>query len=96
MVEAARIDLVTEHASSLLTGWDTLLTGKPPAHHGLSVWFLVGNGGMDYGDYYWGEYRDYYRDPFPHSLLSTRGFLMIRDFRALPSAFLHALVNGRE
>ena len=26
---------------------------------------------MDYGDYYWG-YRDYYRDPFPHSLLSTR------------------------
>ena len=28
--------------------------------------------GMDYGDYYWGLYRDYYRDPFPHSLLSTR------------------------
>ena len=28
---------------------------------------------MDYGDYYWGFYRDYYyRDPFPHSLLSTR------------------------
>ena len=27
---------------------------------------------MDYGDYYWGLYRDYYRDPFPHSLLSTR------------------------
>ena len=25
---------------------------------------------MGYGDYYWG--RDYYRDPFPHSLLSTR------------------------
>ena len=24
---------------------------------------------MDYGDYYWGLYRDYYRDPFPHSLL---------------------------
>ena len=20
---------------------------------------------MDYGDYYWGVYRDYYRDPFP-------------------------------
>ena len=37
-----------------------------------SVWFLVGNGGMDYGDYYWGLYRGYYRDPFPHSLLSTR------------------------
>ena len=27
---------------------------------------------MDYGDYYWGLYRGYYRDPFPHSLLSTR------------------------
>ena len=27
---------------------------------------------MDYGDYCWGLYRDYYRDPFPHSLLSTR------------------------
>ena len=26
---------------------------------------------MDYRDYYWGFYRDYYRDPF-HSLLSTR------------------------
>ena len=23
---------------------------------------------MGYGDYYWGFYRDYYRDPFPHSL----------------------------
>ena len=27
---------------------------------------------MDYGDYYWGFCRDYYRDPFPHSLLSSR------------------------
>ena len=27
---------------------------------------------MGYGDYYWGLYRDYYRDPFPHSLLSAR------------------------
>ena len=27
---------------------------------------------MDYGDYCWGLYRDYERDPFPHSLLSTR------------------------
>ena len=27
---------------------------------------------MDYGDNYWRLYRDYYRDPFPHSLLSTR------------------------
>ena len=37
----------------------------------VPVWFLVGNGGMDYGDY-WGIYRDYHRDPFPHSLLRTR------------------------
>ena len=29
-------------------------------------------------DYYWGLYRDYYTDPFPHSLLSTRQFLTIR------------------
>ena len=27
---------------------------------------------MGYGGYYWGLYRDYYRDPFPHSLPSTR------------------------
>ena len=25
---------------------------------------LVGNGGMDYGDYYWALCSDYYRDPF--------------------------------
>ena len=29
---------------------------------------------MDYVDDYWGLYRDYYKDPFPHSLLSTRLF----------------------
>ena len=34
---------------------------------GKTVWFLVGNGGMDYGDYYWGLYKDCHRDPFPHS-----------------------------
>ena len=34
----------------------------------VPVWFLAGNGGMDYGGYY----RGHYRDPFPHSLLSTR------------------------
>ena len=27
---------------------------------------------MDYREYYKGVYRDSYRDPFPHSLLSTR------------------------
>ena len=27
---------------------------------------------MGYGDYYWAFFcGDYYRDPFPHSLLST-------------------------
>ena len=36
-----------------------------------SVWFLIGHGGMDNGDY-WGLYWDYYRDPFPLSILSTR------------------------
>ena len=29
---------------------------------------------MDYRDYHLGLYREYYRDPFPHSLLSTREF----------------------
>ena len=33
---------------------------------------------MDYGDYYWGLYRDCYRDPFPHSLLRTRQFRVLR------------------
>ena len=48
----------------------------PPVRQGdLPVWFLVGNGGMDYGDDYWGLYRDYDQDPFPHSLQSTRGLL---------------------
>ena len=30
---------------------------------------------MDYGDDFWGLYRHYYRDPYPHSLLSTRQLL---------------------
>ena len=48
----------------------------------MTVWFLVGNGGMDYGDHYWGLCRDYYRDPFPHSLLSTRQTTrLVIDFR---------------
>ena len=29
---------------------------------------------MDYADDDWGLYRDYYRDPFSHSLLSTRQY----------------------
>ena len=42
----------------------------------------IRNGGMGYGDYYLGIYRDYYRDPFPPSLLSTRE-LRLWAFRAL-------------
>ena len=40
-----------------------------------SYWFLVGNEGMDYGDYYWGLYRD----------LSERLLGASRGFWALPS-----------
>ena len=31
---------------------------------------------MDYKDYYWGFYKDYKRDLFPHSLPSTRASLV--------------------
>ena len=27
---------------------------------------------MDYGEYYWELYRDYGRDPIPHSLLTNK------------------------
>ena len=30
----------------------------------------------DYRDYYWGLYRGYYRDPFPHALVSAREVIM--------------------
>ena len=51
----------------LLPNYDT---SKTP----FTSWFLVGNGGRGYGDDYWGLYRDYYRDPFLHSLLRTKEF----------------------
>ena len=51
---------------------EILPKGQPQFLTYMSPWFLVGNGGMDCGDSYWGLYRDYYRDPFPHSLLSAR------------------------
>ena len=43
---------------------------------------------MGHGDYHWGLYRDYYRDPFPHSIPSTReqslngadSRLLLKDF----------------
>ena len=54
---------------------DALPPGKTNTSAGpgipITVWFLVGNGGMSYGHYYWGLYKNYYRDPLPHSLLST-------------------------
>ena len=43
-----------------------------------TVWFLVGNGGMDYGDYYCGLYRDYYTDPFLHSLIRPDSIAMMQ------------------
>ena len=36
----------------------------------------------DYGDYYWGFCGDDYRDPFPHSLLSTRQKRLAQMMRA--------------
>ena len=42
---------------------------------------------MDYGDYDWGLYRDYYRDPYPHSLLRTR-------LRSLILLIVHLAVSG--
>ena len=43
-----------------------------------TVWSLVGNGGMGYWAYYKGPLRDYHRDPFTHSLLSTRQYIASR------------------
>ena len=45
------------------------LTPRPSTLNYLVLRREWGNG---LWDYYWGLYRDYYRDPFPHSLLSTR------------------------
>ena len=53
---------------------------------------------MDHGDYYWGMeiyihisiyiYSDYYRDPFPDSLLSTRQFRHASHISLPPSPSL--------
>ena len=48
---------------------------------------------MDYGDNYWGLYRDYYRDPFPHSLLSTRQLCLCSSGGSARSQLLHGLVG---
>ena len=57
----------------LIRGWwsPRILRGSSWASSLLSG-SLLGNGGMDYGDYWWGLYRGYNGNPFPHSLLSTR------------------------
>ena len=44
-------------------------------------------GEMDYADYYWRLYRNYYRDPFPHSLLSTREKSLAAGLALLSGAF---------
>ena len=46
--------------------------------HALYCLVLSREGGMGYGDY-WGLHRDYYRDPFPPSLLSTRQLSVARS-----------------
>ena len=55
--------------------------GSRSSSEGLSLDCLVlsREWGMDYGDYYWGLYRDYCRDQFPHSRQSTRQNLGARD-----------------
>ena len=42
---------------------------------------------MGDGDYYWVLYRDYYRDPFPHSLLSKTSSWLSKVF--IPAADIH-------
>ena len=66
-----------------------------------SLWFLVGNGGTDYGDYYWGSYRDYYGDPplFP-TKHQTEEFEVLEHFLertvqcSSELSFLTARVSG--
>ena len=41
---------------------------------------------IQYRDYYWGLYRDYNRDPFPHSLLSIRQIMRILAWISRPSS----------
>ena len=51
-------------------------------------------GGMDIGDYYWGLYRDHYRDPFPHSLLRTKQIVHVT--KRLQSDSNSATLRGAE
>ena len=44
--------------------------------------------------YIWGLYRDYYKDPFPHSLLSTREFGAVQGFGAPGSGVYGFRVTG--
>ena len=45
---------------------------EPTSFLGAIILCLVLSKEWEPGAYYWGLYRDYYRDPFPHSLLSIR------------------------
>ena len=49
---------------------------------------------MDYGDHYRGFSRDYYRDPFPHSLLSTRQSFLSRVFVGRNKALIGVSLVG--
>ena len=59
----------------------------------LTDWFLVGNGGMDFGITI-GDLN--HRDPFPHSLLRTRELMIgiggsLRDLR-VPMKLLEGIL----
>ena len=46
------------------SGWEVreiiAVYGQSGKQHSVqAVWLLVGNGGLDYGDYYWGLHNDY-------------------------------------
>ena len=57
-------------SQGLSTKLDTYvpLSPKPDFPRSPTPWYLTGIGGMDYGGYQWGVYRDYYRihSPIPY------------------------------
>ena len=59
----------------------------------VPVWFLVGNGGMDYGDYHWGLYRDYYRDPCVWCLVGSP-YIIPQNSPQYP--FTHSRLSTRD
>ena len=67
----------TDSCQGMATGHGTRGSGCGNKFE-ASAWFVVGNEEMGYGDYCWGLYRDYYRDPFPPSLLKGSWDLVSR------------------